>query len=92
MIGNGMAPADLNDSTWVRGYGTVIGLSESNDELGILSSLKEYQRTIRIHQPGRDEMIMMNTWGDRSKDSRLGEKFALAELEAGAKLVFLISS
>jgi len=86
MIGNGMAPADLNDSTWVRAYGTVIGLSESRDELGILTSLKEYQRTIRIHQSGRDEMVMMNTWGDRSQDSHIGEKFALSELEAGAKL------
>lgn len=86
VIGNGIAPSDVNDSIWVRAYGTVIGLSESNDELGVLTSLKQYQRTIRIHKPDRDEMIMMNTWGDRSKDSRLGEKFALAELEAGAKL------
>lgn len=86
VIGNGIAPSDINDSIWVRAYGTVIGLSESPEELGVLTSLKEYQRTIRIHKPDRDEMIMMNTWGDRSKDSRLGEKFALAELEAGAKL------
>jgi hypothetical protein len=76
----------LNDSTWTRAYGTVIGLSETNDESGILNSLKEYQRTVRIHQPDRDEMIMMNTWGDRSQDSHMGEKFALAELESGAKL------
>lgn len=86
VMGSGVARADLNDSIWVRGYGTVIGLSESNDELGILTSLKEYQRTIRVHQPDRDEMIMMNTWGDRSQDSHIGEKFAIAELEAGAKL------
>ena len=86
VAGFGIAPSDLNDSIWIKAYGTVIGLSESKDELGILTSLKQYQQTIRIHLPLRDEMIMMNTWGDRSKDSRLGEKFALAELEAGAKL------
>lgn len=86
VVGNGVAPSDLNDSTWVRAYSTVIGLSETNDELGILNSLKEYQGTIRIHRPERDEMIMMNTWGDRSQDSHMGEKFALAELESGAKL------
>ena len=31
-------------------------------------------------------MILMNTWGDRNEDRRIGEKFALIELEAGARL------
>jgi len=49
-------------------------------------TLRIYQRNLRIHRPSRDEMVLMNTWGDRGQDTRVREKFALAELEAGAKL------
>ncbi len=49
-------------------------------------ALRSYQKNIRIHKPGRDEMVLMNTWGDRGQDKRINEKFALAELEVGAKL------
>jgi len=61
-------------------------MSETNDELGILTALREYQKTIRIMKPGRDEMIMLNTWGDMSSDAKINNDFAIAELEAGAKL------
>ncbi|MEH3112202.1 alpha-galactosidase, partial [Pedobacter terrae] len=44
------------------------------------------QKTIRKNEPGRDEMVMMNTWGDRSQDAKVNEKFSLLELEAAAKL------
>lgn len=86
VVGLGVAPADLNDSIWTRAYGTVIGLSLENDELGILSALRQYQSSCRIHMPGRDDMILMNTWGDRNQDKRVNEAFALAELEAGSRL------
>lgn len=86
VVGLGIAPSDLNDSTWTKAYGTVIGLSVINSELGILSALRQYQMKCRIHKPGRDDMIMMNTWGDRNQDKRVNETFALAELEAGSKL------
>ncbi|MCH5718942.1 alpha-galactosidase [Niabella hibiscisoli] len=36
--------------------------------------------------PGRDEMVMMNTWGDRSQDSKVNEKFSLLEVEKAAQL------
>lgn len=86
VVGFGVAPSNLNDSTWIRAYGTVIGLSLSNSELGILSAVRQYQQTKRIHQSGRDEMIMMNTWGDRSQDTKVNNAFCLKELEAGARL------
>ena len=68
-----------------RGYGCVIGVADSS-EYGLLSALRSYQEQIRIHQPGRDEMILLNTWGDRGQDTRIREAFALAELEAAARL------
>jgi len=86
VIGLGVASSDLKDTVWMKAYGTVIGLSLTNDELGILSSLREYQNAVRTHLPVRDNMILMNTWGDRGQDTKMNEAFCLAELEAGAKL------
>lgn len=84
-VGLGLAASDLNDETWTRAYGVVTGVTGSG-RLGRLQALRDYQMRLRIHEPDRDEMVMMNTWGDRGQDTRLNEAFALAELEAGARL------
>ena len=68
-----------------RGYGCVVGVADGG-EYGLLSALRSYQEHIRIHQPGRDEMILLNTWGDRGQDTRIRKSFALAELDAAARL------
>ncbi|MDP4275438.1 MAG: alpha-galactosidase, partial [Bacteroidota bacterium] len=86
VTGLGVADSDLSGSSWTKAYGTVMGLSLTNDETGILSSLREYQQSVRTHLPGRDDMILMNTWGDRGQDSKVNEAFCLNELEAAAKL------
>ena len=85
VIGVGLNPSDLHPTEWRRGYGFVTGVY-TGDEKNRYKVLRNYQERIRIHQTGRDEMILMNTWGDRGQDARIQEKFALAELEAGAKL------
>jgi alpha-galactosidase len=85
VIGAGLNPADLDPLEWRRGYGFATGVYSGGD-INRLTALRDYQKNIRIHKPGRDEMILMNTWGDRGQDTRVREKFALAELEAGAKL------
>jgi hypothetical protein len=84
-IGAGLNPEDLDPVEWKRGYGFATGIY-SGGEINRLTALREYQKNIRIHKPGRDEMILMNTWGDRGEDKRINEKFALGELEAGAQL------
>ncbi len=84
-VGLGVSPGDVSPGTWTRTYGVVTGVY-SDGELGRLEAVRAYQEQIRIHAPGRDEMVMMNTWGDRGQDTRLGEAFSLAELEAGARL------
>ncbi|MGV8096356.1 MAG: alpha-galactosidase [Mangrovibacterium sp.] len=84
-IGAGLNPEDLDPLEWTRGYGFATGIY-SGGEINRLTALREYQKNIRIHKPGRDEMILMNTWGDRGEDKRINEKFALGELEAGAQL------
>lgn len=85
VIGAGLNPTDLHPTEWRRGYGFVTGVY-AGDENNSYIALRAYQEKIRIHKVGRDEMILMNTWGDRGQDSRVKEKFALEELEAGAKL------
>jgi hypothetical protein len=84
--GIGVASADLKDNEWTKAYNTVLGMSQTQDELGILTALRQYQMSVRLLKPGRDEMILMNTWGDRSQDRKVGEQFSIAELEAGARL------
>ena len=85
VIGAGLTPSDLDTIEWRHGYGFVTGVY-SGDEKNRLVSLREYQENLRIHKPERDEMVLMNTWGDLSLDRSISEKFALDELDAGARL------
>lgn len=70
---------------WVRGYGCAVGVcgrTETEQRL----ALRLYQKCLRRMEPKRDNMVMMNTWGDRARDGRLCEKFACAEIEAARDL------
>ncbi|QDK81971.1 alpha-galactosidase [Spirosoma sp. KCTC 42546] len=83
--GVGMGPGDLRPDEWVRGYSLVLGVS-SGGEQGQLAALRTYQQNLRVRKPNRDEMILLNTWGDRGQDKNINESFVLRELELGAKL------
>lgn len=85
VLGLGLEPADLSPTEWVRGYGVVLGVA-SGGRQGLLAALRSYQERRRVAQPGRDHMILLNTWGDRGQDKRLGEAFCLRELAAAARL------
>ncbi len=85
ITGLGLSASDINDSTWVRSYGFVIGVSSAN-RVDQLMALHEYQKTWRMVRTNRDQMILMNTWGDRGQDSRINETFVLKELELASKL------
>ena len=85
VAGMGLEWEDLRAGEWVHGYGFVTGVA-GGGELGLLSALRTYQEHVRLHQPGRDEMILLNTWGDRGQDKKIRESFALSELERAAQL------
>ena len=91
VVGLGLSAADLTPGTWTRAYSVVTGVT-GDGELGRLQALRSYQDQVRLGLPEGDEagtnhrMVMMNTWGDRGQDTRISETFALAELEAGARL------
>ena len=85
VAGIGIVPDELDPVRWTRCYGMVTGVT-SRGELGRLTALRSYQQQIRRHLPGRDDMILMNTWGDRSQDRHIGEAFTMKELEAAKRL------
>lgn len=80
MIGYGIDAEDVTPSAWTPGYSAVMGLF-SGDEYSSLRSLRTYQNRLRKRVAERDDMIMMNTWGDRGRDSRINEKYIIEELE-----------
>ncbi|MES2275947.1 MAG: alpha-galactosidase [Bacteroidota bacterium] len=84
-VGIGIMPEELSATKWIRCYGFVTGVT-SGGQLGRLKALRTYQQQIRTHLPGRDDMILMNTWGDRNQDKHIGETFTLKEIEAAHRL------
>jgi hypothetical protein len=85
VVGPGAGPEDLDGRAWTACYGCVVGVS-ANGEVGLLTALRAYQETLRTYVPARDDMIMLNTWGDRGQDTRISETFARSEIRAGARL------
>ncbi len=84
-VGLGIVPNDVRTDRWMRAYGVVTGVTDGSD-LGRMRALRAYQAQLRRRHADLDEMVMMNTWGDRGQDTKLCESFALDELEAGARL------
>lgn len=61
-------------------------IAYSGGRAGRIAAMQDYQRCLRSYEPERDGMFLSNTWGDRSRDSRVNEEFLLKEVEAGARL------
>ena len=85
VTGTGLTAADVTPDKWTQAYSTVL-IPYAGGEFDALCALRSYQKTRRQLLPGRDEMVMMNTWGDRSQDAKVNEAFCLAELERAARL------
>ncbi len=81
----GVSERDITPDSWTRAYSCVTGVF-GGTELDALQVLRSYQKRVRTVQPDRDEMIMMNTWGDRSQDAKVNEAFCLSELDKAARL------
>ena len=54
--------------------------------LGRHRALMAAERRWRAYVPGRDGLLLSNTWGDRNRDARLNEKFMMREIAAAAEL------
>ena len=85
VTGIGVSADDISSDEWTKTYSVVVGVY-GEGELSALTALRKYQKNIRLHVPERDEMVMMNTWGDRSQDSKVNERFCLEELEKASRM------
>ncbi len=85
MLGLGVTANDLSDSVWTKAYGYTTGVYVKGEAYGVVA-LRNYQQRIRPFLADRDEMIMLNTWGDRGKDTKINEAFCLKELALASKL------
>lgn len=68
-----------------QGYPWTV-LTYAGGRFGRIAAMQDYQRCLRKYEPSRDGMFLSNTWGDRSRDSRVNVEFLLKEVEAGARL------
>jgi hypothetical protein len=85
VTGLGITANDIREHEWRKTYSCVLGVY-SGSEGNSLAALRSYQKQMRTLLPERDEMIMINTWGDRSQDARVNEQFSLLEIEKAAAL------
>ncbi|MCF8379840.1 MAG: alpha-galactosidase [Bacteroidales bacterium] len=85
LAGPGFDNKDIVPDKWIKIYGFASGISRGDWE-SFSKDLRIYQKNIRNRINSRDEMIMMNTWGDRGQDSIISEAFILKELKAASKL------
>jgi alpha-galactosidase len=67
------------------GYRFVL-LAYQGGRTGRIAALHQYQRQIRQYVPGRDGLLLSNTWGDRSRGMNLSEDFVRREIDAGKAL------
>ena len=55
-------------------------------EAGRQRAVIAFQRAIRPYRPGRDGVLLSNTWGAGNRDSRICQEFLLKEIDAGSKM------
>ncbi|NWJ51376.1 MAG: alpha-galactosidase [Bacteroidetes bacterium] len=85
VIGLGVDEKDLSTIEWTKTYSCVLGVY-AGDEVNKLTTLHNYQKQMRPEKSLADEMIMMNTWGDRGQDTKVNESFCMNELKSAARL------
>ena len=68
-----------------NGY-PLVELPYRGGESGRIAALQRYQRTVRPYRPGRDGVLLSNTWGDNHADTRINAAFMAQEIAAGAEL------
>ncbi|MRX76948.1 alpha-galactosidase [Pedobacter petrophilus] len=85
VIGLGIEPSDLSLQEWTKTYSCAIGLYAGNGA-NKYTNLHEYQKLKRLNKAAEDNMVMMNTWGDRGRDTKVNEAFCLKEILAAARL------
>ena len=68
-----------------NGY-PLVELVYCGGEAGRQRAVVAFQRSLRPYRPGRDGVLLSNTWGAGNRDSRINQEFLLKEIDAGAKI------
>ena len=68
-----------------NGY-PLVELAYRGGDAGRQRAVVAFQRAIRPYRPGRDGVLLSNTWGAGNRDSRINQEFLLKEIAAGAKI------
>ena len=61
-------------------------LAYEGGDVGRLRALRGFQRALWPRKPGRDGLLLSNTWGDGNRDSRINDEFLRKEIEAAADI------
>jgi alpha-galactosidase len=61
-------------------------LAYCGGEAGRQRAVIAFQRALRPYRPGRDGVLLSNTWGAGNRDSRICQEFLLKEIDAGARM------
>lgn len=85
VLGAGLVATDIQSADWRNAYTTVTGIYNGGEKEALLA-LHAYQREQRKLMADGDNMIMMNTWGERGEGRNINEAFCLEELTCGAEL------
>lgn len=82
-VAAGIDPSAADSEGWVEAYPVTVGLTDGSEQ-GFREALRSHMALIRPYVAKRDSVIMSNSWGDRSRDSRMNEAFMLAEIKRAA--------
>lgn len=85
LVGAGIDAEDVKNGSWTKAYGYAFGVWNGGD-FGRLCALRKYQKTLRKMEGKRDNMVMLNTWGDRGQDKKVNEQFCKNEISLAEKI------
>lgn len=85
LVGAGVDASDISADKWTPAYGYVFGVWNGGERERLLA-LRSYQKNLRRLKAGRDEMVMLNTWGDRGQDTKVNEAFCKEEIARAKKM------
>lgn len=87
MIGAGVTRQDMliDKDNRMPLYSSAVGVY-AGGEVNRLAALRSYMKQVRLLKAKSDEMVMMNTWGDRGQDKKVNETFCLQEIAGAARL------
>ncbi|RRJ96153.1 hypothetical protein Ga0100231_019670 [Opitutaceae bacterium TAV4] len=75
----------LTASSFPGGY-ALARVAYTGGQAGATAALHEFQRALHEWIPGRDGILLSNTWGDRGRGDRISEAFMLEEIAAARTL------